>query len=33
MGGDCVLSSNGDRFGVLYYKLFVNRRYGVQKNC
>jgi hypothetical protein len=30
MGGGCV---NGARFGILYYKLIVDKRCGIQKIC
>jgi hypothetical protein len=33
MGGGCVLFSNGARFGILYYKLIVDKRCGIQKKC
>jgi len=31
--GGCVLSLNRVTFGVPYYKLFLDKRCGIQKNC
>jgi hypothetical protein len=33
VGGGVGLSSNGAKFGVPYYKQFLDKRCGMQKDC